>query len=185
MKERVSSMSKPVMAETTSHEAFLQQFMRNERSVRAYLRALLASWEEVDEAMQETSMVAWRKYSEFDPSTNFGAWLAMIARFEALKLRRSKRRDRLVFSDGLLDLLESEGIEELERLEGRRRALEQCIGRLGESQRQLLQSAYGSGLTLREVAVRFGRSVDGFYKSLQRLRTALLRCSESELEAER
>jgi RNA polymerase sigma-70 factor, ECF subfamily len=169
---------------TTSHEAFLQQFMRNERSVRAYLRTILASWQDVDEAMQETSMVAWRKYAEFEPNSNFGAWLAIIARFEALKIRRSKHRDRLVFCDRVLDLLEDEGVGDLGHLEQRRRVLERCVERLGDAQRRLLVAAYGSGLKLREVAVKMGRSVEAFYKSVQRLRSALLACSERELEQE-
>jgi RNA polymerase sigma-70 factor, ECF subfamily len=178
-------MAGPAMTDTTNHEAFLQQFMRNERSVRAYLRTLLASWEDVDEAMQETSMVAWRKYSDFSPGTNFGAWLAIIARFEALKIRRNKQRDRLVFSDRVLDLLENEGVDDLDRLELRRRVLERCIERLGDAQRQLLLAAYGSGLKLRDVAAKMGRSVEAFYKSIQRLRSALLTCSERELEQEK
>jgi RNA polymerase sigma-70 factor, ECF subfamily len=169
----------------TNHEAFLQQFMQNERSVRAYIRTILAGWQDVDEAMQETSMVAWRKYGEFDPTSNFGAWLAMIARFEALRIRRSKQRDRLVFSDHVLDLLENEGVDDLEQLEQRRRALERCIERLGDAQRRLLVAAYGSGLKLREVAVKLGQSVEAFYKSIQRLRSALLTCSERELEQEK
>jgi RNA polymerase sigma-70 factor, ECF subfamily len=173
------------MTELSTHEAFLQQFMRNERSVRAYLRTLLATWEDVDEAMQETSMVAWRKYSEFSPGTNFGAWLAMIARFEALKLRRTKQRDRLVFSERVLDLLENEGVDDLDQLELRRRVLERCIARLGDAQRGLLLAAYGSGLKLRDVAAKMGRSVEAFYKSVQRLRSALLACSERELEQEK
>jgi RNA polymerase sigma-70 factor, ECF subfamily len=170
---------------TSNHEAFLQQFMRHERSVRAYLRTILASWEDVDEAMQESSMVAWRKYSEFDQATNFGAWLAIIARFEALKLRRARRRDRLVFSDRVLDMLENEGLDDLERLEQRRRALERCIQRLDHTQRKMLRAAYGSGLRLREVAVKMGQSVEAFYKSVQRIRSALLACSEKELEQEK
>ena len=169
---------------TANHELFLQQFMRHERSVRAYLRTLLTSWEDVDEAMQEASMVAWRKYVEFDPATNFGAWLAMIGRFEALKFRRTKRRDRLVFTDQVLEMLGNEGIDDLEHLERRRRVLEHCLDRLGTAERQMLQTAYGSGMKLREVAVRLGHSIEAFYKSLQRLRSALLRCADRELERE-
>jgi RNA polymerase sigma-70 factor (ECF subfamily) len=174
------------MPEMTSsdQQSFLQQFVQHERSVRAYLRTLLSSWEDVDEAMQETSLVAWRKFGEYSPGTNFGTWLAIIARLEALSLRRRRRRDRLLFSDRVLELLENEGIEDLERLQRCRRALERCIQRLSDAQRELLQAAYGSGLKLREVAVKLGRSVDALYKSVQRLRSALLACSEQELERE-
>jgi RNA polymerase sigma-70 factor (ECF subfamily) len=168
----------------SDHEVFLQQFMRHERSVRAYARTLLSSWEDVDEVMQEASLVAWRKYATFDAATSFGAWLATIVRFEALKLRRTKLRDRLVFSEETVRLLEQEGLNDLERLEHQRTALQRCLDKLNETQRRLLRVSYCSGQKLHEVARESGLSLEAFYKALQRLRAALLKCAKRELQQE-
>jgi RNA polymerase sigma-70 factor (ECF subfamily) len=167
------------------HEAFLQLFMRHERAARAYARTLASSWGDVDDVMQQSSLVAWRKFGEFDQGSNFSAWLATIVRFESLKFRRTKQRDRLVFSEPVLQLLEAEGVEDLDQLEQQRTALQKCLDRLGDAQRQLLKMAYSSGRTLRELAESSGRSVEGFYKTLQRLRAALLKCAQRELTQEK
>ena len=174
-------MNKP---RDTHHERFLQLFVRHERPVRAYARTLLGSWEDVDEVMQETSLVAWRKFDQFDSATNFAAWLGTIARFEALKLRRAKQRDRLVFSDHLMTLLESEGLEELGQLERQRSALQRCLDRLSTAHRRVLHLSYGLGLKYCDIATQTGYTVDALYKVLQRLRTALLKCTKHELVQE-
>jgi RNA polymerase sigma-70 factor, ECF subfamily len=166
---------------SNDHEAFLRLFIQNERGMRIYARTLLNSWQDVDEVMQEASLVAWRKFGQFDPQTNFAAWIGTILRFEALKWLREKRRDRLVFSEAVLQLLAEEGLADFDRLERQRSALEKCIGRLSETHRRLLQLSYGSGRTFREVAEKAGYSIEAFYKVLRRLRAALLKCAEREL----
>jgi RNA polymerase sigma-70 factor (ECF subfamily) len=169
---------------TSNHELFLQLFVRHERAMRAYARTLLPSWQDVDEAIQESSLVAWRKFEDFDPATNFAAWLATIVRFEALRLRRARHRNRLIFSDELLQLLENEGAEDYDRLERQRSALEKCLSQLQETQRQILALAYNSDLKLHQVAEKSGHSTEGFYKLIQRLRAALLKCAQRELARE-
>ncbi|MBN2578294.1 MAG: sigma-70 family RNA polymerase sigma factor [Pirellulales bacterium] len=165
----------------TDHEAFLRFFLQHEQQVRVYARTLLSSWQDVDEVMQEASLVAWRKFNEFDPQSNFAAWLATIVRFEALKWRRTKRRDHLIFSEQIIQLLAEEGLEELDNLERQRTVLEKCFHRLSETHRQLLQLSYGSGRPFREIAKMTGYSAEAFYKVLQRLRSVLLKCVEQEL----
>lgn len=172
------------VSEERQHETFIQLFLRHERAIRAYARTLLPTWESVDEVMQETSLVAWRKFDEFEVGTNFGAWLGAIVRYEALRWRRSKQRDRHVFCDEVIALLESEGLEDIDYLERQRAALQRCIGRLGETHQRLLAMVYGSEMAIREVADKMSRSIDALYKSLQRLRAALLKCAQEEMAKE-
>jgi RNA polymerase sigma-70 factor (ECF subfamily) len=170
------------MAEATpNHELFLQLFMRHERAMRIFARTLLWTWDDVDEVMQQTSMIAWRKFADYTEGTNFVAWLSTILRYEALKLRRSKHRDRLVFSDELLQVIEDEGSNELEEINKYRSALNRCLEKLSEPQVKLLQMTYSSGMKLKEVSETTGYSVQAFYKTIQRLRAALLKCAENEL----
>lgn len=171
-------------SETANHELFLQLFVRHERAMRVYARTLLSSWQDVDEAIQEASLVAWRKFGEFEEHSSFSAWLAVIVKYEALKLRRGRQRDRLVFSEEVLQLLENDGADDVELLDRQRAALEKCLEQLHEAQRKTLALAYGSGLKLKEVAERSGYSVEGFYKVLQRLRMALLKCAQRQMTQE-
>jgi RNA polymerase sigma-70 factor, ECF subfamily len=167
-----------------AYETFVRLFVAHEGRLRSFLRSLLHGWDDVDEVMQETSIVAWRKFSQFDSSTNFMAWAATIARFEALKRIRKHARDRLVFSDDVFDLLADESLAESDALERHRLALDRCMEKLDANQKHLLRIAYTPGVKLHELAAQSGRSVQGFYKTIQRLRALLLECAERHLAKE-
>lgn len=166
------------------YEAFVRQFVACESRLRAFLRTLLPAWEDVDDALQETSIVAWRKFADFADGTSFLNWLFAIARFEALKVRRKQARSPLVFSEEVLELLADEAPDEAERLDAERHALAHCLDRLTPAQRELLERSYQPGVKFHEVAAHAGHSAAGFYKVIQRLRATLLDCVERRLRTE-
>ena len=70
------------------HDAFLRLFTRFEGNLRAFVTSLPPTRKRVDDVMQESSVVLWRKFSEFDQTgatCDFLAWAFMIARYEVLK----------------------------------------------------------------------------------------------------
>jgi RNA polymerase sigma-70 factor, ECF subfamily len=166
------------------YERFVPLFVAHEARLRSFLRALRPRWEQVDDVMQETSLVAWRKFAQFDPGTNFMAWVAAIARFEALRHLRDRGRERLTFSDDLADVIATDALAHADALERERVALDRCLGKLQAKQKELLEVAYQPGVRFREVAMRAGRSIEGCYKTIQRLRVRLLECIQRELKQE-
>ena len=168
------------------HEAFVRLLMEHEGRVRGFLRGLLPSWNDVDEVIQQASIVAWRKFPEFDRQTNFGGWLLVIARYEALKHRRRLARSPLVFSEEVWELLanQAEPAHAAEAIDRRRTALEHCLDKLGAEQRRLLLETHTPGVRLNEIARRAGRSEQAFYKVVQRLRAAVLDCMRGQLVPE-
>jgi len=179
-----SPESAPSPSPDARYERFVREFVARESRLRAFLRTLLPAWEDVDDALQETSLVAWRKFDAVAADAELLPWLLAIARFEALKIRRQHARSPLVFSEELLELLAEEGTAETERLEAERRALAHCLAQLAPAQRELLERSYQPGVKFHEVAAQAGRSATGFYKVIQRLRAALLECIERRLPAE-
>lgn len=166
------------------YEAFVRLLVEHEPRLRSYLRGLLPAWTDVDEVVQNASLVAWRKFSEFEEGTNFGGWLFMIARFEALKYRRGLARSPLVFADDVWELLARDASAESESRNLRREALEQCLAKLPATQRELILQAHAPGARLNEIAQRSGGSEQAFYKTIQRLRAALLECISRTLAQE-
>lgn len=164
------------------YEEFVQLFVAHEARLRGFVRSLLPSWTDVDEVMQETGLVAWRKFSGFERGTSFMAWALTIARFEALDHLRRRRRDPLVFSDAVVDLLATESLAEPDALDRERSALDRCLAKLDAASRELLLLSYEPGARFHEIAARAGKSVQGYYKSVQRLRARLLACIEGELK---
>jgi RNA polymerase sigma-70 factor, ECF subfamily len=172
---------KPATAAADPYERFVQLFARYEPAIRGFVRSLFPATQHADEILQETSLVLWRKFADFEDGTDFLAWALTIARFEALKFRRKLARDRHVFSPELLATLAEEAATEIELRQEERRALEQCIQKLPQKQRDLIRAAYVPGVTIKEVAERVGRSATSLYKVLNRLRLLLLKCIQASI----
>ncbi len=164
-----------------SYERFVTLFTRNEPALRAFVRSLTYSWDDADEVMQNTGLVLWRKFDEFDPTTNFMRWACVVARFEVLAWRRDKARDRHVFDEDLVNILAEEAEDKHETLSDERRALESCLRKLPEKQRKIVMAAYEPGVRLNQVAEALGKTATAFYKTLNRARGGLLKCIESEV----
>jgi RNA polymerase sigma-70 factor (ECF subfamily) len=167
-----------------SYEAFVQLLARYERGLRAFVYTLLAEPQHADEVIQETCLVLWRKFGDFEPNTEFLTWACTIARFEVLKYRRKLARDRHVFHPELLALLADEALTETPRLAKERQALDLCLEKLAPRQRELVQSCYAEGVTIKQVAEKLGKSATALYKVLNRIRLLLLDCIEVTIARE-
>jgi RNA polymerase sigma-70 factor, ECF subfamily len=163
------------------HEAFVQLLLRHEPLVRAYIRALVNTADEVDELMPEVALVAWRKFDQLEDHAAFGKWACVIARYEVMRYRRDKARDRLLLDEDVISKLVAEADEELHHTESQMRALESCLEKLPEERRRLVLASYAPGASIKEIASRVGRSEDGLYQLLRRIRLELQRCVESSL----
>jgi len=67
--------------------------------------AVLGSRDEVEDVLQESALIALGKLGDFDPQSNFTAWMAQIVRYTALNTARRRARRRAVASihDDLLE----------------------------------------------------------------------------------
>lgn len=180
----MTGIDSPPPGDPTDYEAFVSLFVAHEVRLRGFLRAMLPAWSDVDEVLQETSLLAWRKFGQFERGTSFMAWVTTIARFEALDHLRRRGREQRVFSPAVLELLAQEAASDADALERERAALDHCLGKLEPAQREALLLAYQPGARQHETAARTGRSVQGFYKLVQRLRSRLLECIRMELKEE-
>jgi RNA polymerase sigma-70 factor (ECF subfamily) len=166
------------------HEDFLRLFMRHEPELRAFVRACLPRAGDVDEVMQEVSLVAWRKFSALEEVAQFPRWACVIARYEILKFRRACARDRLVLDEDILEKLATEGAEELSVRHRQLNALEGCIAKLPSERRGLALAAYAPETSMKELAGQLGRTEGSLYQLLARIRQELLRCVEITLARE-
>jgi hypothetical protein len=67
------------------YEVFVKLLVKHEPETRSFLRGLLPKWHDVEEVIQEASLIAWKKFDRFEEGTAFGGWLLTIARYEALR----------------------------------------------------------------------------------------------------
>lgn len=162
-------------------ELFVRLLMRHDRAIRAFLRSLLPTATDVDEVMQEVSVVAWRKFGELDDPENFRRWACVIARYEVLMHRRKKARDRFALGEDIEQLIALEGLEELSLREQQLDALEGCLEKLPAERKQLVLRVYAAEHPMRTIAQQIGKTPDALYKLLSRVRRDLLQCVEHTL----
>ena len=164
-----------------NYTIFMKLYNESMSSIKAFLRQVPPGWQDVDEVLQETCLVLWKKFDLFEQGTNFTAWACVVARFEVLKYRRQKARDRHVFSEELINLLADETEQQSAHMANERLALRSCLNKLNYKQKQITLSAYSAHNSIKEVAQNYGRTPTALYKSLQRIRTHLLRCIKTEI----
>lgn len=162
---------------------FIQLFMTHERQLRFFLYQLLPSRDDVDEVMQETSLVLWKKFEELDDEDRFLKWAYVIARYEVLMYRRKKARDRMILAPELLTTLSQQIIDDGAHVQEHQEALRDCLGHLVDKDRRLIVQAYGNGLKVAQLAEQLRRSVQSVYRKLSGLRQQLARCVKLRLES--
>jgi RNA polymerase sigma-70 factor (ECF subfamily) len=166
------------------HDQFLRFFMRHEESLRVFLRSLLFTHDEEREVMQEVAVVLWRKFDVGMDSQSFCRWAFGVARMEALAFRRDRARDRHTFGDEVFELLSQTVVNYSSSLEAERRALDLCLKKLPEDQRQIIQNAYAPGVKIDQLANQMGRTAMSLYKTLYRIRLTLMDCTRRVLATE-
>lgn len=163
---------------------FVHQFTRAQRQLYLFILSQIPQPADAEEILQETNLVIWRKMDRFEPGTNFLAWAYQIAALEVLKFRERRHREKLRFSEEFVERIAEEAQGLSEHLEIRRQALMACLGKLRDSDRQLIEERYSVGENGLTVAKKLGRPANSVYQSLGRIRRALLECVSRRLAAE-
>jgi RNA polymerase sigma-70 factor, ECF subfamily len=173
------------LSDADRRDAFARLFAQHDRWLFAYLVSLLGSAAHAEEVFQEVCVVLWREYETFQLGTNFVKWVSVIAHNQVHRFRRQQRRVGPQLSDTTVSLLADDAVERVDLLESRRDALQQCLKKLSDNDRQLVRHCYGdSRVTFKTVAEDLGRPVNTVYKALNRIRQALYECIERRISVE-
>jgi len=162
-------------------ESFLVLVTGVQRVLHAFILRLVPSLADADDILQETNLVLWSKQGEFAPGTDFRAWAFRIARYQVMAHRKRQSLDRLVFGDELIDRLASQAEGCGQHWDDKRELLIECLTKLNDLQRQMLDDHYGEQLSGREIAEKTGRNVDAVFQVLHRTRETLMRCIQQGL----
>jgi len=161
---------------------FAVQLREHQTQLFGYIYSLLRNLDDADDLFQQTSLVLWDKFGQFDSSKSFIAWACGVARFEVSNFLRSRSRHRLYFSDNLaMILIDAHDEFDAEPMEGRREAFTDCMKRLRARDQQLLDACYGRSARIPEVAHDWGRSTQSIHNSLRRIRRTLFECMSRSL----
>ncbi len=163
---------------------FVQLFTKSQRRLFLFILAQIGSANDAEDVLQETNVIIWSKFHQFQPGTSFFAWAGKIASYEILKYRdRLRTANRIKFSDEFLTLVAAEAIEISDELELRRDALSDCLRGLKAVDRELIQARYSPGENGLKVAEQIGRPANSVYQSVGRIRKVLFDCVTRRLAA--
>jgi RNA polymerase sigma-70 factor len=161
-------------------EEFARLFSRNARRIYAFIMTLVFSHHDAEEVFQNTSVVLWNKFGDFQPGTNFFAWASRVAYYEVLNFMKQRRRSHTL-SDDALELLAEEAVALSDETSAQHEALEDCLSRLNATDRDLLHVRYYCQRPPKQIAAMQSRSVDSVYRALSRIHNLLLDCVQRHL----
>ena len=142
---------------------------RSRDRLRGMLRARLGDWTAADDLAQDAFVTAFRKLRDFRGDSSFESWLRAIAMNHLRNFIR-KRREMCVGGDAELQELLGAGDGAACREGERLAALRECLKRIQGPSRELLDSRYVTGKSVRQISAETGRGYSALTMQLHRLR---------------
>jgi RNA polymerase sigma-70 factor, ECF subfamily len=169
---------------SAQHEQFASAFVRYQSRVYGYIAMMLPNRHDAEDVFQQTSLILWQKWEQFDPAQDFVPWACGIAHNEIRNFLRRRSRGRVVFSEKLIQELAEVRRQTEPTLDERSGLLADCIGKLDFLARELLQRCYAGRESIGVIAEQFHTTANGIYLRLRRIRRDLLQCVEQQLDHE-
>jgi RNA polymerase sigma-70 factor, ECF subfamily len=165
-------------------DRFISLFAENQHAIYAYTRTLVQNRSDAEDIMQNVSVTLWKKWHTFDPTTNFLRWAFAVAFIEILRYRRKSAKDRLWFSEPLMELLAADFRQDAEVHSNRLDALSSCLEKLDHEDRRLIEIRYRQGGNVQTAADEFNKPLSTIYKMLLRVRQSLRTCITRSIAAQ-
>jgi len=150
--------------------------------VSSFVSAMVRDYSARDDLMQDIAIAVLESFDRYDPSQPFAAWAIGVARNRVRLYFRTLHRDRLRFSDSIIDLLSEDfskiSTSELHRLE----YLQTCVDKLDARAKELCQARYSENQKPAQIAQWLGGSPNGVAKALQRIREQLKDCIQRHVQ---
>jgi RNA polymerase sigma-70 factor (ECF subfamily) len=148
-----------------------------------YIQAIVRDFHLAEDVFQDASLVIVKKGRELRDEREFCAWARKVARFEALNTLRKQNRTPDLLEPAMLDLVDPAWDKDEEA--GRATlALRDCLQRLPDRARRLIDLRYVAGLSGKALAARLNQPPNTVYVALSRIYRRLSSCVKKRLALE-
>lgn len=169
------------MPDPKRYNEFAELIRLHTSHVLAYINSLVLNWSDADDLFQETCVVLWQKFDDFQSGTNFLAWALRIADHKVMKFQTQRSR-HTVFLSRLRESLQEDFLERSpDDAANALASLSNCMDKLSPQDRSLVKSCYMDHVAVRQLAATLGRPLKSVQNSLYRIRGCLLDCVRREL----
>ena len=153
-----------------------QEFLRRVSAIRGFLVGLLADLDTADDVLQEVFLTVTEKAVEFEPGSDFMAWVRAIARLKVLEHWKASSRAPRPFATEVVEALVASAPGTEQDFSERRGALRDCLARLARTARRILELRYTDRLSSREIAERLAWKPQAVDVALSKARRFLRDC---------
>ncbi|MEK7951159.1 sigma-70 family RNA polymerase sigma factor [Luteolibacter soli] len=171
-------------SELDARERLTRHWLESEPAVRAYVFAAVRAFHDAEDVVQQVALTVARRFEEYDEKRPFVGWALWLAKSRVIDHFRKQGRDRLVFSETLLDQMADALVQRQPEGSARQAAMERCIAKLPEKSRQLLELRYEEGSSMERVAAAVDSTAAAVRVMLFRIRNLLAGCIQTELGKE-
>lgn len=168
------------MSSPDAYERFTRLFLQHEPEILRAVLVFVPQRTDARDIVQETAVTLWKQFDQYDPTRPFANWAIGYARMQVRRFLRGGAR-RASLSEQAAKLIESAQDGRAALKEKRDAALRECLDQLPVHSRELIAGYYFEERTVEALASAHGRTVEALYKTLQRLRAALLDCINSKM----
>lgn len=167
----------------SKYEEFLNLFRINEDRIFGFILTFLPNFSKAEDVLQETMIVMWRKFDEFEKGTNFAAWGIKIARYNLYKYHRSEKPGIIHFDSDALDVI-SQHVTDFEELktDSYIDALLHCFEKLESKSKRIILLRYEHNFKVPDISKKIGKSIRDTYRILSRIQYALQKCTYQTLK---
>ena len=167
-----------------SAEEFVRLFSRSQHRVLRFIHTLVPNLSAAEDILQETSVVLWKKWPQFDRDKDFVKWACGIARLEVFRMLRQNKRTTLYLNEVVLNQIADIAMAEAydsARYEAGKAALEECMKELPGRLNEILTLRYKHEKTVQQIAELCQRPKSTIHDLLGKIRYQLLRCIQRRL----
>lgn len=171
------------MSESELIETLLRTFYANQGKLRGYIFSATRDYHATEDILQEIAIVVAKKASVYDADRPALPWFMGIARNQIQRHYRAKGKESGNVSYELLeDFVPLFASYEMEEISERQVALKKCVDMLPQKQRHIMQMRYVDELDCSQISKTLGRSIQGIYGLLKRMKSGLRKCVEFQLQ---
>lgn len=172
------------MLDERQQERFMQLWTTAQPAVAGYIRAVMRDGDASKDVLQETALVLFRRFAEYDGQRPFLGWALGVARFQVLGFRRDAARSFLTFDTDLFERFTEQWAAAAPVSDRRSGALQECLKALAGRARDVVHWRYFEDLSAEEIARRSASNGASVRVMLQRIRAQLRECVVRRMQTE-
>jgi len=164
----------------TRYRAYLQLLTANQVRIMGFICVMVPNRSVADDILQETTILMWEKFENFQDGTNFAAWGIRIAKNKILQHYTKEKRHHLMFDvNAIQNLADQSGIyshgdEQID-------ALKNCTKKLPADDQKILEMRYLDNIDIKQIAQKINRSTSLLYRKMAKIHRSLLTCIKRQM----